>query len=224
MRERENELEEQGGIIVNHVKTESENLEKIRLLTTEVRDKDEILQSALAQVDSDITTKKNDGRLKEKYLKIARYGSYISKLLEEIKALKAKQYSTTPSDAPVNDIITKLSRENGDLNTKVKKVSDELKSGKNALKKVEDNIITLAKSIRDLQDQLNVEKNKSSKIEVEKKRLERKDILEIKDRDRREKTPVKKIKEEKCRFFEENGWCKFGKLCHNFHPTKYCEW
>ena len=113
----------------------------------------------------------------------------------------------------------------------MKKVSDELKTGKNALKKVEDNNVTLAKSIRDLQDQLNSEKNKSSRTEVEKKRLERnsdrlEEIIEIKEvrEDKREKTPGKEVKEEKCRFFEEHGWCKFGKGCHNVHPSKYCEW
>ena len=67
-----------------------------------------------------------------------------------------------------------------------KKVSQEIKSGKTALKKVEENNAMLAKSIRDLQDKLNNEKNKSSKIEVEKRRLERnsdrlEEIIEIHD-------------------------------------------
>ena len=113
MREKQNELEEKDEIIETHVKTESENLEKIRLLTVEVKDKDDLLQTALAQVESEDISAKNNVRLKEKDLKIARYGSYITK----IKALKYKQ-GATPSDAPVNDIIAKLAKEKEDLNTK----------------------------------------------------------------------------------------------------------
>ena len=88
----------------------------------------------------------------------------------------------------------------------------------------------LPKSIRDLQNKLNDEKNKSSKIEVERKRFERnsiriEEIIEINDdkRETTQKTPPRIVKEEKCRFFEENGWCRFGKTCHNLHPTRYCE-
>ena len=81
--------------------------------------------------------------------------------MTEIKSLKSKQESpAVTSDLPVNDIITKLSKENEDLNSKVKKVSDEMKTGKNTLKKVEENNVILAKSIRDLQDKLNSEKKR----------------------------------------------------------------
>ena len=64
-------------------------------------------------------------------------------------------------------------------------------------------------------------------MEVEKKRSERnsdrmEEIIEIHEekKDKRVKTPVNEVKEEKCRYFEEHGWCKFGKSCHHFHPTK----
>ena len=152
--------------------------------------------------------------------------------MAEIKSLKSKQHTSGPTaEMPVNDIVKKLSKENEDLHSKVKKVSDEVKAGKNALKKVEDNNCIMAKSIRDLQEKLNTEKNKSNRMEVENKRWERnterlEEIIEINDekKDTKEKSPTRKIKEEKCRFFEENGWCRFGKGCHNFHPTKYCEW
>ena len=106
-----------------------------------------------------------------------------------------------------------------------------MKSGKSALKKVEENNALLAKSIRDLQEKLNIEKNKASKVEVEKQRLERNsdrlaEIIEITDdkKESKERTPKKKIVEEKCRFYEANGWFRFDKECHNLHPSRYCEW
>ena len=70
------------------------------------------------------------------------------------------------------------------------------------LKKVEENNVILAKSIRDLQDKLNLEQNKSSRIEVEKKRMERnsdrmEEIIEIQEekKDKRAKSPPKSVKE-----------------------------
>ena len=125
--------------------------------------------------------------MKDKDSKIVRYGQYISQLVSEIRTLKNKKVAPNPADEmPGNEVITKLSKENEDLHSKVKKVSEEIKSGKTALKKVEENNAMLAKSIRDLQDKLNNEKNKSSKIEVEKRRLERnsdrlEEIIEIHD-------------------------------------------
>ena len=113
-----------------------------------------------------------EDKMKEKDMKITRYGTYISQLVSEIKSLKPK--NTAPAEnIPVNEVVTKLSKENEELHLKVKKVSDEMKAGKSALKKAEENNVVLAKSIRDLQDKLNCEKNRASKTEVEKKRLER---------------------------------------------------
>ena len=165
--------------------------------------------------------------MKEKDSKIVRYGTYITQLVSEVKSLKSKQKEESTAGAnpaiPTNDVIVKLSKENEDLHTKVKKVSEEMKSGKAALRKVEENNSVLAKSIRDLQDKLNSEKNKSSKIEVEKKKLERnsdrlEEIIEItsEKQNAKERDTGTKIVEEK--------WCRFGKECHNLHPTLYCEW
>ena len=149
--------------------------------------------------------------------------------MSEIKGLKAKQ--SVDNDLPENVIIAKLSKENSELNTKVKKVSEEMKAGKSSLKKVEENNVILAKSIRDLQDKLNNEINKSSKIEVQKRRLERnsdrlEEIIEINDErsEPKVKTPPKHTREEKCKFFEEHGYCRYGKQCYNFHPSRYCEY
>ena len=68
----------------------------------------------------------------------------------------------------------------------MKKVSEERKNDRVALKKAEENNTLMARNIRDLQDKLNIEKNKSSKLEVEKKRYERNqdrldEIVEIND-------------------------------------------
>ena len=105
LREKDNELEGKDDVIEKHVKTESENLEQIRMLEVELKSKDELLQTALAQVDSVDIQSRNDNSNKEKDAKIARYGSYISKLLVEIKSLKSKQNPTNKSDHPVNEII-----------------------------------------------------------------------------------------------------------------------
>ena len=104
-----------------------------------------------------------------------------------------------------------------------------MKSGKCALKKVDENNVILAKSIRDLQDNLNLEKNKSSKTEVEKKILEcntdrLEEIIVINEEKQEPKDRRMETTEEKCRFFEANGWCRFGSECHNLHPKKNCEW
>ena len=168
-----------------------------------------------------------DELIKDKDVKIARYGSYISKLVEEIKNLKSKYHNLeSTTEIPVSEIVTKLSKDNEDLHSKYKKISDELKTGKSSLKKVEDNNAVLAKCIRDLQDKLNIEQNKSSKMEVEKTRMERntnrlEEIIEINDETK--KSPSKKRTVEKCRFFEEHGHCKFDKKCYNLHPTTICE-
>ena len=232
LREKDNELGAKDEMIENFVKTESEHAEKIRELESELKEKDDLLQTAIAQVESnDCGTKSNDDESKEKDMKIARYGKYISQLVSEIRSLKNKQPESNPTSTPANEAVAKLSKENEDLHVKVKKVSDEMKSGKSALKKVEENNALLAKSIRDLQEKLNIEKNKASKVEVEKHRLERNsdrlaEIIEINDdkKESKERTPKKKIVEEKCRFYEANGWCRFDKECHNLHPSRYCEW
>jgi hypothetical protein len=233
LRVKEDDLSGKNDDIERFVKTESELNEQIRMLTSQLKEKDDLLQTACAQVESsDLFTSSKDDKMKEKDSKIARYGTYITQLVAEVKSLKSKQKENTTTGAdPANDVIVKLSKENKDLHTKVKKVSEEVKSGKAALRKVEDNNSVLAKSIRDLQDKLNCVKNNSSKIEVEKRKLERntdrlEDIIEItseRQNTKKRDTGPKSV-EEKCRFYEANGWCRFGKECHNLHPTLYCEW
>ena len=60
LREKDNELEGKDDVIEKHVKTVSENLEQIRMLEVELKSKDELLQTALAQVDSVDIQSRND--------------------------------------------------------------------------------------------------------------------------------------------------------------------
>ena len=213
LRQKEVELEDRDNSILIQV-------EEIRQLKADLASKDEFLQTALAE-DEYADNLDGDEKMKEKDLKICRYSRYISQLLGEIKSLKLKPIS----EEPVNYIVKRLSKENEEFRNQVKKVSEEMNNGRVALKKVEESYSLMTRNISDLRDKLN---SPSIEKKISERNKEHEDeTIERTVTDSREKTPdITKtpVGEVKCRFFEEQGWCRFGKSCHNLHPSRYCEW
>ena len=105
----EHKLREQDFNIKRMDETIKKNVEEIKQLRADLASKDELLQTAVAQVESG-----NNGEIEGIVIeKINRYAKYVSQLLDEIENLKTKPRPI--SDEPVDDLAGKLSKENEKL-------------------------------------------------------------------------------------------------------------